>query len=80
MISRPDADRRAAQQAYLDSLGVLAQRKRELDELIAYHADHRCRRCHVPITDHEYMEAGLFFSLCADCLASALQTLRGETT
>ena len=40
-----DADRRAAQQAYLDSLGVLAQRKRELDKLIAYLADYLCRRC-----------------------------------
>jgi len=76
------ADRRAAQQAYLDSLGVLGKRMREftreLNELIACYAGHLCRRCHAPITDHEYIEAGLFFSLCAGCLASARQTLKED--
>lgn len=41
-----------------------------------YHAGHRCRRCQVHITDMEYIAAGLFFSLCPACLASARQTLK----
>ena len=76
MPSQTDADRRIAQQAYLDSLGELSQRKREFDRLIAYHAGHMCRRCQVAITDHEFIAAGLFFSLCGPCLAGAKRTLR----
>ena len=49
MISRTDADRRTAQQAYLDSLGELAQRKHELDNVhtsleLAYHQIERLER------------------------------------
>jgi hypothetical protein len=45
-------------------------------DLLAHRAGHECRRCHGRITDHEYIQAGLFFSLCAPCLASSRQTMK----
>ena len=46
----------------------------------AYHAGHKCRKCQAHITDHEYIESGLFMGLCSACLASARQTLRTTST
>jgi hypothetical protein len=45
-------------------------------DLLTYRAGHQCRKCQAHITDHEYLDSGLFFSLCAPCLASARQAMR----
>lgn len=37
-----------------------------------YAAGHQCRTCQVPITDMEYMAAGLLIGLCPECLDAML--------
>jgi hypothetical protein len=75
------SNRQAAQDAYTDSLESLGQRAKEMldamaEDLVAYRAGHKCRKCGVHITDMEYIASSIFLSLCPADLARAIQTVR----